>query len=357
MLDHLQAQGHSRSSSSLTNLCLFQRDCPPCPPTHLLASLAVPGSTQLRIGLASGGAPLVLPHCVAWRRGAPAVSPNAASVIAPAATPVLVSAVAPAVAPCAVPSATTTAATVAVPISVPIDAPIAATAAVPVEASMPQLARAVRLGKALLGVDYPTMPPRLEQLMPAAAEAAPLDDERTLVGERALLASRLRPDEWELFWPLRRARLASLCPSTYCGLPLHTEPAPIASRVRDALALIWTAAICGGGGLRGLGISTATLRRSCAVLVLPDLFPRREAAEMLELLFSTLCFKAVLCHEEATCACVGAGVPSACVVDIGAQRTSVVCIDELMPMPGCHQVRAAPPSSQLLGPTPSAPRP
>ena len=67
-------------------------------------------------------------------------------------------------------------------------------------------------------------------------------------------------------------------------------------------------------------------------------------------------------HEEATCACLGHGVPSALVVDIGASRTSVVCIDEVrsrrflitisaiftrdlgdapqgQPMPGCrHQL-------------------
>ena len=41
------------------------------------------------------------------------------------------------------------------------------------------------------------------------------------------------------------------------------------------------------------------------------------------------------------CAAFGAGVYSACVVDLGAQRSSVCCVDEGMPMPGCRQVPAA----------------
>jgi actin-related protein 8 len=52
-----------------------------------------------------------------------------------------------------------------------------------------------------------------------------------------------------------------------------------------------------------------------------------------------LCYaKAVAVHEEATCACLGAGVSSGLVVDIGATRTTVCCVDEGMSMPGCRHV-------------------
>lgn len=296
---------------------------PACPPLPFLLAYfpAMSGSAHLRIGLASSDAPLVLPHCVSWRRRAPAAAPASSLATTPIAEP---------------------------------------TVTALVEGSLPRLARALHLGKALLGVEHPTVPPWLEPLphATAATETDPFDDEQALVGERALAAAQLRPEEWELFWPLRRAHLASLYPSTSCGPPPNSEPAPPASRVRDALALIWTSALCGGSGLRGLGLSAAALERSCAVLALPDLFPRHESAEMLEVLFNALGFKAVLCHEEATCACVGAKVPSACVVDVGAQRTSVVCIDELMPMSGCHQARSAPSHRpHVLGPASSAPLP
>ena len=50
-----------------------------------------------------------------------------------------------------------------------------------------------------------------------------------------------------------------------------------------------------------------------------------------------LCAQAVIVHEEAACAALGAGTGSACVVDLGEQRTSVCCIDEGMPMAGCRQ--------------------
>ena len=38
----------------------------------------------------------------------------------------------------------------------------------------------------------------------------------------------------------------------------------------------------------------------------------------------------IMTFQESVCATFGAGVPSACVVDIGDQKTSVCCVDDGM---------------------------
>ena len=68
--------------------------------------------------------------------------------------------------------------------------------------------------------------------------------------------------------------------------------------------------------------------------------PPSPSGQLLDILLRRegLGLKAAIVHEEAGCAALGAGVGSACVVDIGSQRASVCCIDEGMPMPGCRQI-------------------
>ncbi|KIR26869.1 nuclear protein [Cryptococcus deuterogattii 99/473] len=52
--------------------------------------------------------------------------------------------------------------------------------------------------------------------------------------------------------------------------------------------------------------------------------------EMTHLILQVLGFKSIAVQQEAYCAIFGAGMSSACVVDIGAQETSVTCVDEAM---------------------------
>ena len=77
---------------------------------------------------------------------------------------------------------------------------------------------------------------------------------------------------------------------------------------------------------------------ACSVFTLPSSTRRPDGSALLQMLFGSFGVKAVTLHEEATCACLGAGVGSALVVDIGAQRTTVCCVDEGMPMPGCRHI-------------------
>ena len=68
---------------------------------------------------------------------------------------------------------------------------------------------------------------------------------------------------------------------------------------------------------------------SC-VFVIPDLYEKSYVTQMLEILMREFAFARVCLIQESLAATFGAGFTSACVVDIGAQKTSICCVDEGM---------------------------
>jgi len=266
-----------------------------------------PGSASLRVGLASEHVPLVIPHCIAWRLSGTDADASEHDGNSDAVA----------------------------------DAETTTRLESEMSAAMRPIGRALRVGQALLGTE-PHVSPSVCMLgndvagghvstTSASAATARIGGSSafatTLVGDAAVRAARSEPGRWRLFYPMRRGRFSTEAPL---------------SIIISALESIWRAALCGGNGIRGLDLSPSDLRAACVVIVLPDLFARREGAELLGLLLSEqmMGFAAAIVLEEATSACLGAGVPSACVVDLGSQRSSVSCVDELMPMPGCRQVLA-----------------
>lgn len=68
---------------------------------------------------------------------------------------------------------------------------------------------------------------------------------------------------------------------------------------------------------------------SC-VFVIPDLYEKSYVNQMLEMLMREFAFARVCFIQESLAATFGAGLTSACVVDIGAQKTSICCVEEGM---------------------------
>lgn len=64
------------------------------------------------------------------------------------------------------------------------------------------------------------------------------------------------------------------------------------------------------------------------VLIVPDHGDRTYIQEFTRLLMGEMGFREIAIHQEALCAVFSAGMSSACVVDVGASRTSVTCVDE-----------------------------
>jgi len=66
------------------------------------------------------------------------------------------------------------------------------------------------------------------------------------------------------------------------------------------------------------------------VFVVPDLYEKSYVITILELLFRDFGFERVCFIQESLSASFGAGTTTCCVVDIGAQKTSICCVDEGM---------------------------
>ena len=66
------------------------------------------------------------------------------------------------------------------------------------------------------------------------------------------------------------------------------------------------------------------------VFVLPDLYERPYVVQSLEMLMRDFGFGRVCFIQESLAATFGAGYTTACVVDIGAQKTSICCVEEGM---------------------------
>jgi actin-related protein 8 len=79
-----------------------------------------------------------------------------------------------------------------------------------------------------------------------------------------------------------------------------------------------------------LGLEKKELVNYRAVLVVPDLYERNYVTDMVELLMKEIRFAECCIIQESLAASFGAGFSQACIVDVGAQKTSVCCIDEGM---------------------------
>ncbi|KAI9823125.1 MAG: hypothetical protein M1819_001508 [Sarea resinae] len=66
------------------------------------------------------------------------------------------------------------------------------------------------------------------------------------------------------------------------------------------------------------------------VFIIPDLYERSYVTSILEMLFREFSFGRVCFIQESVAATFGAGYSTACIVDMGAQKTSICCVDEGM---------------------------
>ncbi|CAH6722340.1 actin-like protein Arp8p [[Candida] jaroonii] len=80
--------------------------------------------------------------------------------------------------------------------------------------------------------------------------------------------------------------------------------------------------------LDNLDIDKTKLSEYKCILIIPDLYDKMVVENFIDLLFKLVGFGRVGIIQESLAATFGAGTSSACVVDVGAQTTTVSCIDE-----------------------------
>jgi actin-related protein 8 len=66
------------------------------------------------------------------------------------------------------------------------------------------------------------------------------------------------------------------------------------------------------------------------VFVIPDLYDKRYVEQVLDMCLKSFQFKQVSFIQESLAATYGAGYTSACIVDVGAQKTSICCVEDGM---------------------------
>ena len=145
--------------------------------------------------------------------------------------------------------------------------------------------------------------------IPAKSQDAP----DFFTGKEALRIPDSSNPRYKLFWPLQRGWYNEHC---YSNKTLLLED----------IAIIIEEAIKQQLNLR----KKKDWAQYGCVFVIPDLYERQYVVQMLELLMRNFGFGRVCFIQESLAATFGAGYTSACVVDIGAQKTSICCVEEGM---------------------------
>lgn len=132
-----------------------------------------------------------------------------------------------------------------------------------------------------------------------------------VTGDKALLVS---DPTVNLYWPIRYGELNEM----------DYENKTI---LKNDIALILIDA------LRDLNIKGSQIKLYSVVLLLPDLYDRNYLQELIQILLVDMDFMKVAIIQESVAVTFGSGISAACVVDVGAQSTTISCVDDGICLP------------------------
>ncbi|XP_019728685.1 actin-related protein 8 [Hippocampus comes] len=131
-----------------------------------------------------------------------------------------------------------------------------------------------------------------------------------LIGDEALYVKPT--DCYNIHWPIVRGQLN-----------VHVGPGGSLTAVLADLETIWSHVI-----QKNLEIPLKDLKYYRCILLVPDIYNRQHAKELVSMLLVNMGFSAIIVHQESVCATFGSGLSSACVVDVGDQKTSLCCVED-----------------------------
>ncbi|XP_071982808.1 actin-related protein 8 isoform X1 [Engystomops pustulosus] len=135
-------------------------------------------------------------------------------------------------------------------------------------------------------------------------------NEEHFVGEEALFVNPA--DRYDIHYPIRRGQLN-----------IHGGPGGSVTAVLTDLEVIWSHVI-----QKFLEIQLKDLKYYRCILLIPDIYNRQHVKEMVNMILMKIGFSGVIVHQESVCAVYGSGLTSACVVDVGDQKTSICCVED-----------------------------
>ena len=237
----------------------------PAAPTAVIISI---GSRYMQFGLSTSLTPSLLPHCIAYRRLGPAAA--GAAPIAP-------------------------------------EAPHGTDGTTDAD----RMAEAMRLRRSLgkMRPEWEVKEGKGEgHVVWSGSAAAALrgSASKFLVGEDALKVAS--SPEWQIRFPILRGRFNFPC--EYYASP---------QQVLDDLERIWRHALWTRFQLKHFA-------EYAVVLVMRDLWCRKEVILITQMLLGTMGFRQFFMHQQSACAAFGAGVSGGIVVDVGDQVCTVSCV-------------------------------
>ncbi|KAI0832128.1 actin-like ATPase domain-containing protein [Trametes gibbosa] len=134
-------------------------------------------------------------------------------------------------------------------------------------------------------------------------------DEPFLVGEKALRIADPERMGYVVRWPIY-------------GGNFNTRDYPSKQVIYSDIETIFRDA------LQQKGIEASAYKEYSVVLVIPDYYDRLYVEALVRILLIEMGFKQFCAQQESLAATYGAGISNACVVDMGAVKTSIACVDD-----------------------------
>ena len=164
-------------------------------------------------------------------------------------------------------------------------------------------------------------------------------DGHVLVGQEALLLAELSPPrddalptQWQLFRPCARGLLDV---ARYAAAYGEAAVEALLGDLQHILTYALSASPDHEARSKspGLGITPAEFSQYSVLLLVPDAFSRSDLRALGHLLLRYMGFAALNVQTEGLCAMFGAGLSSACIVDLGATSIGVSCVEEGLVLP------------------------
>ncbi|KAF7982561.1 hypothetical protein HWV62_27546 [Athelia sp. TMB] len=136
------------------------------------------------------------------------------------------------------------------------------------------------------------------------------DSEDVLVGEKVHRLAEPRELGYTIKWPISGPRLNTAD---------YTSPQMALNDVETIIRMILE---------EKFSVNPKEYKDYSVVLVIPDFYEKAYIRDLTNMILITMNFKQICVQQESLAATYGAGISSACVVDIGAVTTSIACVDE-----------------------------
>ncbi|CAH8585005.1 unnamed protein product [Heterobilharzia americana] len=171
----------------------------------------------------------------------------------------------------------------------------------------------------LFNLNYSPETVKLPTIIPCKLEVSEFEDAKLFEWE-----NQTPPDQE--FYALNEAFSRGFKDGYHISWPMRygfLSPSANYTAVLQDLEDIWVTAL-----EKHVGIPRSNITSYRAILIISDVYKRNEIRHLVHLLLNRMKFGRVFVHQASVCATYGIGLPTACVINVGEQKTSVCCVED-----------------------------